>query len=272
MNKFNKRIFQIIVVFLLYSSGVFAQEAASSENFKNGATGNSNTNTEEPSLSADAVVNSNEMIWDDEEGSNKQLEFETLYALNGFSLGFVALNQNYNVDAEIYLNSITKVDLSSSSSDFQAAGVMLRYAVLPINKIGTDFNFSIYSTTNNDSLGFSSITTAKAELNLAYAMPIGNFAALYVLAGGGYEVVYGNDIEKLLIPGGAAWQLGAGLGLAKKINFEVIYSSSVHSISQKFIDNAINTAITNGATTAATGTVRPKVTANLIQGRLTYSF
>lgn len=199
-------------------------------------------------------------------------DLDEIYAMNGWSFGAAAFFQNYNVDAEMLIDDGTdegrKVDLSSKSADFQSLGVMARYAILPINKIGTDLNLTLGNSINHDSVNFSSITTARAEINLGYTFDFGKTNAVYVLAGGGYEVVYGQDINRLVVPGGGLFQIGAGITFNKKFSLEAFYSYGTHRVANKYLNDATNAA---GVATNFENSAN-KVTSNVIQGRLLYAF
>lgn len=214
-----------------------------------------------------APAGTNEMTLDVDEQQVETLEQE--YALNGYSLGLAVFNQNFNVDAKLLINEKSTVDLSSQSSDFQSAGVMARYAVLPYNKVGTDLNITLGSSLNHNSVGFSSITSVKAELNLGYAIKLFQ-TPVYFLGGIGYELIYGNDIQKILSPGGGTVQIGAGIGLGKKFNVELFYCYANHTVSTTFQENAQNIGIQGGAKTGRFLT--QTVTSNIIESKLTYSY
>lgn len=199
---------------------------------------------------------------------------EQQYAMNGFSIGFVMYNQNYNIHAGVLAakSGVTQTyDISSSSSNIQSAGGVIRYAILPYNKVGTDINISYSSSLNHTDAGLSPITAIKGELNIGYAFQPIHTISVYLLAGAGYEVIYGNDIEKVLIPGGGLVQIGGGFGLGEKFNIEAFYAHSEHHLSQKFIDNAVSTALSNGFTTANL-VPEQSVTSDIIHARVTFTY
>lgn len=211
-----------------------------------------------------------EVELDTDEQQVEALEQE--YAVDGYSLGFALYNQNYNVEAKMLLDSTRLVDVSSGSSDFQSVGVIGRYSVLPYNKVGTDISASISSSVNHGNAGFSSITAVKAEVNLGYAMLVGAQMPIYFLAGLGYEVVKGTDIEKILVPGGSTMQIGGGLGLGKKFNIEALYSYSVHAVNPYFFKNATDAAQQIGGATTVDFEPNSKVYSNIIHTRITYIY
>lgn len=217
---------------------------------------------EAPIAPSDAT---SEMYVDVDEKQVETLEQE--YAMNGYSMGFVVYNQNYNVNASLNKDS-TSYDISSKSADIQSAGVVGRYAILPYGKVGTDINASIASSLNSESSGISTITSFKGEVNLGYAFRLIGNSPVYFLAGLGYEIVTGNDIENILVNGGGTAQIGGGLGLGKSLSIEGSYVYSQHSLSQKFIDNAI---LKSGSATATMGD-KAAVTSNTIQGRLVFNY
>jgi hypothetical protein len=192
--------------------------------------------------------------------------------MNGWSFGATAFIQNYNVDAQMFIDNGTadglKVDLSSKSADFQNVGVVARYAILPINKIGTDINLTLGNSINHDSFNFSSITTLRGEINLGYALELGKQNSIYFLAGFGYEVVYGQDINRLVVPGGGMFQIGTGISINKKISVEGFYSYATHTVANSYLNDAANSAgVASDFSESAN-----KVISNIIQGRMTYSF
>lgn len=196
---------------------------------------------------------------------------EQEYALNGYSFGALLFNHNYNVNANILINDIP-VDISRRSADFQSAGMMARYAILPYDKIGADINISLASTVNHGSVNYSSITTLRGEVNLGYAFKMGNSAAMFFLAGVGYEVTKGADINDVLVPGGGAFQLGGGIGFGEKLDFEFIYSYVSHAISNKFLDAAAAAATIAGATSVSYNSREASVVSNVLLGRITYNY
>lgn len=216
----------------------------------------------------------NEVVMDaPDEDRSSNLDDE-VYAINGLSFGLTAFIHNYNVDASMLVDDGTgsgegkKVDLSSKSADFQSVGVVVRYAILPINRIGTDFVFTLGNTINHGSVNFGSITTARAELNLAYTIDFGKTNALYFLAGGGYEIVHGQDINRLVIPGGGLFQGGMGISFSKKFTIEGLYSYASHKVDKRYLNDASNAAQVETDFSESAN----NVTSNVIQGRLMYSF
>ncbi|MEK6628272.1 MAG: outer membrane beta-barrel protein [Bdellovibrionota bacterium] len=206
--------------------------------------------------------------------TEEEVEYDSVeqeYALNGYSIGALLFNHNYNVKANVLVNSVP-VDISLKSADFRSAGIMARYAVLPYDKVGADVNISLASSMNHTSLEFSSITTLRAELNLGYAFRMGNSASVYFLAGAGYEVTKGTDINDILVPGGGAFQLGGGIGFAEKLDFEFIYSYVSHAVNDKFFESVAAAAIAGGATSVSYNSKGSAVVSNVLLGRVTYNY
>lgn len=202
------------------------------------------------------------------------LETDQAFAMNGWSFGVTAFIHNYNVDASMLVDDGVpnsdgvKVDLSSKSNDFQSLGVVGRYAILPLNKFGTDLNITLGNSINHGSVNFSSITTLRAEINIAYTVDFGKTNALYYLVGGGYEVIYGQDINRIIVPGGGLFQIGAGITFNKKLSLEGFYSYASHRVSDRYLNDAKNAvAVATDSSESAN-----KVTSNVIQGRLMYNY
>lgn len=222
----------------------------------------------ETPLAPTGVVDEANSSSDEDEQQVETLEQE--YAINGYSVGALLFNHNYNVYANLLVDGAT-VNLSSRSPDFQSAGIMGRYAILPYGKVGADLNISLATTLNHGSVNNSSITTLRAEVNFGYAFKIAKSTSFYVLAGLGYEVTKGADIENILTPGGGAFQVGGGIAFSKKLNFEFIYSYVSHTIKDKYLETAALAAAANGATVS----FNPKdaaVISNVLLGRVTYNY
>lgn len=230
----------------------------------------------DPTLSSEAEIEAppsaavrSEVEYEKEELQVQSLEQE--YAMKGFALGLVAFNHNYNLDARIRMDGVL-VDISDKSADFASTGISARYAILPFNKIGTDINVSLSSSLNHADANFSSISIIKGEVNLGYAIHIGDLIPLYILGGVGYEHVMGKDIENILIPGGGTMQIGAGLGLGKKFNLEVFYCNAIHNVSAVFLRNARQAALDGGATRVGFNNIDSRVSSNIILGKLSVNF
>lgn len=230
--------------------------------------GDDQLSLDDQSLSADAA---SELTLEDEAEQPAQI-IDVEYALDGFSAGVMFFNQNYNLSAEMIVNGFTKVNLSTKSADFQSVGVMGRYAVLPYGSIGTDINVSVASTINHSNANFAAILTGKAELNLAYTFKSRVGAPIYIFGGLGVEYVSGREIQALLAPTGSLLQLGAGTGVGKKFNIEVLYSYAKHAVSDAYMDNSINTAVEQGATSVSLDRGQASVSSNVILGRMSYNF
>lgn len=213
---------------------------------------------------------SSSVDYEDEELQVQSLEQE--YAMKGFAMGFVAFYHNYNIDAKIRLFRDDLADISVKSPDFQSIGASARYSILPFNKIGTDINVSIATSTNHSDINFSSIMTIKTEVNLGYAIRVGDLIPIYLLVGIGYEVVKGTDIEQRVVPGGGAIQIGGGMGLGKKINLEIFYSNANHAVGAVYLENAARIARAAGAPTADYKNLDNHVSSNVILGKLSFNF
>ncbi len=215
-------------------------------------------------------VGRSDVEYDREELQVQSIEQE--YAMKGFAMGFVAYNHNYNVDAKIRIDSADLIDISSVSPDFQSAGVAFRYAILPYNKFGTDLNLSLASSLNHTNNNFAAIMTAKAEVNIGYALRVANLIPIYILAGIGFEVTKGTDIEKIMDPGGGTIQIGGGFGLGQKINLEFFYSVTNHAVSRTYFDKAAQAALNSGATAVGIQGLKSHVSSNILLGKLSVNF
>ncbi len=92
------------------------------------------------------------------------------------------------------------------------------------------------------------------------------------MAGGGYEVTKGKDINDILVPGGRAFQLGGGIGFNKNFVFEFIYSYVSHAVSDKYFEAATAAANAAGATNVSYNSKGSVVTSNVLLGRVTYNY
>lgn len=209
----------------------------------------------------------------DRETEGIQVEsVEQEYLMKGRSFGAVLYNQNYNVRAEVLINSTATVDVSRKTSDFQNIGVMGRYAILPYEKVGTDINFSLSNSINHGQVNFSPILNLKGEVNVGYTFSFGRSTAFYLYGGLGYEYTLGKEIEEIIIPGGGTSQVGGILGVSKNLNIELSYLYSRHTISDKYFNPIIQAAINAGATTVDFDGSQASVTSNTILGRITYEY
>ncbi len=225
--------------------------------------------TEAP-LTLDPTPNSNTTTLDIEDNTNQLQEDE--YALNGYSFGALAYVSSYTVsDLEMSVNAGQKVDLSSKSADFQSVGVMGRYAILPINRVGTDIKFSVGSSINHANNNYSSINVAKLELNLGYSWMLG-VIPFYVLGGVGTEVVVGKDIGDLMKAGGGTIQGGAGFGLGKKVSLEFLVSQSTHALNNKFAEMLVAASRAQGGVNPSINGSKAKITSFNISGQLVFNF
>jgi hypothetical protein len=233
------------------------------------------SSTSTPAMSNFTEPTTNELVTEapqDYQDANEYSVDDDVYIMNGWSFGLAAFIQNYNVDAMMNVDNGTlnglKVDLSSKSADFQNVGLVARYAILPLNKIGTDINVTLGNSVNHDSLNFSSIMTLRGEINLGYALEFAKQNSIYFLAGLGYEVVYGQDINRLVVPGGGMLQVGTGISFNKKISVEGFYSYATHTVASRYLNDAAKSA---GAIASFENSAN-KVISNVIQGRLIYNY
>lgn len=214
---------------------------------------------------------------DDDDESSRVRYIEPRYAMNGYSLGAQIWTHSYDIKASIRTRVLNPggdifntVDLSSSSADFQSIGVVGRYAILPYDKIGADINVTAGTSVNHGSNGISAIYTVRGEFNLAYTVEVADSSALYVLAGVGYEMLFGEDIQKLVSGGGGTMQVGGGLKMGSNLSVEVFYARVARKVSDDLYRRAGQAAIAAGAAdyTSQGGSV----TAQMISGRLLFSF
>lgn len=170
-------------------------------------------------------------------------------ALFGFSAGLMIgsqpLHEDYdktNLSGGIPV-ATERVDKQTNS--IQSVGVILRYAVTPYYKLGTDLNISYSKSQNHNSItvnnteALGEITTLKGELNFAYAIEMGA-VPVYFLAGFGAEKVSGNSIEKIINSTGLGGQIGGGFVINSTINLEAMYAYYVHRISNAMVEGYSN--------------------------------
>lgn len=206
-----------------------------------------------------------------EAGSRQVRYIDQEYLTNGLSFGATMFNHNYNVVANLLLNNNFPFDASKKTADFQSAGAVLRYAILPYDKIGTDVNLTVASTLNHLNLNSTAIASAKAEINLGYSIQAGGLP-IYMLAGLGSEILTGKDIEALVAKTGTGFQVGGGVGLGKKFQFEFMYTYMRHPISDQYLANVANIALANGAVSAKYDNNEANATSNILTGRVIYSY
>lgn len=214
----------------------------------------------------------------EDETSGRVRYIEPRYAKNGYSFGVQVWTERFDIKASMLTSvvvggttTVNKVDLSSSSNDFQNIGVVGRYAILPYDNIGADLNLTAGTSINHGDSGLSAIYTIRGEFNLSYTFEVGATSALYVLGGVGYETFLGDEIQKIVsASGGGTIQLGAGFKLGEQISAELMYMRAYHKVSDKFFRRAGDTAIAQGATSYSPQ--ESSVTAQIIQGRLMFEF
>lgn len=209
----------------------------------------------------------------EESESERVRTLEPRYLINGFAMGVEVWQHRYNIKGSLYVAAggpEQEVDISSDSADFQSIGIKGRYAILPYGALGADMNVTLGTSLNHGSNSFAAIHTARGEFNLAYTFDMGGSGGFYLLGGLGYEILFGEDIEKLVAYGGAGTvQAGAGISFGS-VGAELLYMMGFHSVNSTFMETAEKKARDQGATSVRRGS--SKVTAQMIVGRLTFSF
>lgn len=206
--------------------------------------------------------------------SERVRELAPRYLMNGYSFGVEVWQHKYDIKSSLFVQNGSsaeqEIDISSSSADFQSVGGKLRYAILPYDAIGADLNVTAGTSLNHGSNGFASIHTLRGEFNLAYTFDLGGAGGFYILGGAGYEILFGEDIEKIVSYGGAGTaQAGGGISFGS-FSAELMYIMGFHRLSGAFIENAGKQAQNQGATSYRGGST--KVTAQMISGRLMFAF
>lgn len=180
-------------------------------------------------------------------------------ALHGFSAGLMYLGQPYVIKAKIKTNLET-IDTNQQSDVYQNFGFILRYAMFPYQRVGTDLNVSYVMSQNHGSMPNQqkAVNTIRGELNLGYAFHLFDKIPVYFFGGLGYEEVHGDTIESILNKNGLGAQLGFGTVFFAHINVEGAFSYYQHRISDKFVStatqkNSTATIDTDSATVSALG-------------------
>ncbi|MBC7743080.1 MAG: hypothetical protein H7061_12840 [Bdellovibrionaceae bacterium] len=156
-----------------------------------------------------------------------------LHAMYGWSLGFQSSNESYksNVDLVDSNNTISSRRVFAESDSFLNMGVVGRYAILPVDRLGSDLNLSFMQSTNNAPTGESvAQVIIKGEVNLAYTWAINKGFKIYALLGGGFQNIQGVLINKTIERAGSGGQAGLGFNFGM-INVEAMYSYYRHKIS-----------------------------------------
>ncbi len=247
-----------VSIILLFSVSSFSQESVGSDL------------SLDDNLMADTIQNSPKDNPPPTENSNLATPLEILQtenALYGFSVGLVLASQP--LYEKYTATSVTKVNNRDLQSDpIQSFGVMLRYAVAPFYKLGTDFNVSYLKSINHKNTKFlDEITTLKGEFNLCYAVNFLDKAPIYFLGGIGVETVSGRGVEDVLNRYGIGAQIGGGVVLFSTINIEGVYAYYQHRISNKIYDSNIN-----AVPSASIDTESAKIINQGLVMRGTYSF
>jgi len=180
-------------------------------------------------------------------------------ALYGFSAGLMYLGQPYVIKAKIKTNLET-IDTNQQSDIYQNFGFILRYAMLPYQKIGTDLNLSYVMSQNHGSMPNQqkAVNIIRGEVNLGYAFHAFEKMPAYFFGGLGYEEIHGETIENILNKNGLGAQLGFGVVFFTTVNVEGAFSYYQHRISDQFVNTAIQknstaTIDTDSATVSALG-------------------
>lgn len=215
------------------------------------------------------------------DAAEQQVEtLEQEYAMNGYSVGGLLFNHNYNIYADLLVSTqntdlsinTTAANLSAKSADFKSVGLAGRYAILPYNKIGTDINISLSTSINHGDIGYSAVNTLRGEINVGYALQVGGAASIYALVGFGYEVTKNKALEEVLLPGGSGFQVGGGAVVAKKFNIELFYSYLRHAVSDIYLTNLAASTASASGTTLVGYTHKSDAISNVILGRVTYNY
>ena len=140
-------------------------------------------------------------------------------AMYGWSIGFQTTSESYLANVDLYDRNRSQNSGPDTVTplNYTNAGIIGRYAILPVDRFGSDFNVSFMQSTD------SALTTLKGEINLAYTWGMSREFKIYMLGGLGVERLNGDEINKLITPSGGGAQIGMGLNFAA-LNFEALYS------------------------------------------------
>ncbi len=192
-------------------------------------------------------------------------------AMYGFSAGLVMATQPFYSDY-VVRSALPDKATNQQTDPLQSFGIMIRYAIVPFYKLGTDINVSFLKSQNHKSVtvnqkALTEVTTLKGELNFTYAIELAGSIPLYFLVGIGTEQVSGGDIENLLKSNGAGGQAGAGITVLSTINLEMLYSYYEHRISNDLVGRE-----TSGFPIRSIDTQKAKIISKGPLVRGTYSF
>jgi hypothetical protein len=225
----------VVIIFL----GPICQAQESDENFD--ALMNETTNNTEPMQKMDESGQSVALLNDDPKRDD--------HSFYGFSFGVAMSAINLNLGIETYdprpVPTTPPFTKESETDAFLNFGVVGRYSILPVDRIGTDINVGYYTSMNHESISLdpndSSKTAArlsvfKAELNLGYTIGLSKGMKIYFLGGAGAQYMIESPIKNLLRFGGGA-QVGGGINI-QNFNVELMYSYY-----RNRFENSINTNI-----------------------------
>ena len=188
------------------------------------------------------------------------------HSFYGISVGLLGTAQTFDATVVIYNPSdanVASISQKVELSNFQYVGALLRYSILPIDRIGTDLNISYATSMNHASIEKKSISIIKGELNLGYTLKLNQGIKIYALLGGGVQDVQGSDINLTTERMGYGGQAGLGFNFAR-VNVETVYSYYRHNLS--------NTFLQSGTTTAAPKANQSFIEAKGLVGRASFNF
>ncbi len=161
-------------------------------------------------------------------------------ALHGFSVGLIYLIHPYVINATVKTKT-EEIKVNDETGYVHNFGVLLKYAIAPFDKIGTDLNISYLTSQNHGTLAkpLELMHIVRGELNLTYAFNLFDHVPVYTLLGGGYEIIQGNSVKSFMNQNGLGGQIGGGLVIASKINIEGLFSYYVHNLSGEYVQSYI---------------------------------
>ncbi len=265
MSRRNSSILKAVLIFTFICQIGWAQEV--DEDFD--ALMNEPTNSADSAPTEDSALMEDSMLAEEGGSSLTLLNDDpkrTDFAMHGFSIGAVMNSLSYDTTIKVYNPSAPaqpRVSSTVEGSAIQSVGVVGRYSILPVDKVGTDINASYLTSINHDAVGLPSISAIKGELNLAYTFGLKKDVKLYAFAGGGMQYIMGSDINRVMKKFGSGAQAGAGINF-QKINIDFLYS---------YYRNAIADDVNSTATaTQAYDTGGSYVVTKGIVGRATLNF
>lgn len=181
-------------------------------------------------------------------------------ALHGFSIGLIYMTHPYVINATVKTKT-EEIKVSDETGYVNNFGVLLKYAIVPFDKIGTDLNISYLTSQNHGTLAkpLELMHIVRAELNLTYAFNLFDHVPIYTLLGGGYEIIQGNSVKIFMNQNGLGGQIGGGLVIASKINIEGLFSYYMHRLSGEYVQSYVakdkTSEITDGSSVIDKGFV-----------------